>query len=168
MRHVAVNAMLGSALLEYDATLFPRFRNLLTAYAAEHGLFTMRCDEAHPCVSEADRSIDRLAGELNRAVHAALGGAINLKELLPLLMGVYGLFFVNKSQAAAQWINWVQVALDTYIDLHEDDPVVELKQSVDLMGSQFLAQQAQIIETIRTELAALRDEVRAMANTPRS
>jgi hypothetical protein len=168
VHHVVTNARLGSAVVQYDSTLFPRFIGLITEYAAEHSLFTITRDESHPCVSQTNRSINHFASELNQAVHAALGGTINLKELLPLVMGAYGLFFVDKGQAAAQWINWIQVALDTYIDLHEDDPVADLKESVNLLGAQMLARQAQMMEMMRTELEEMRQEIRAIRIEPHS
>ena len=89
---------------------------------------------------------------------------INLKELFPLALGLYGLVFVNRSAAAAQWINWIQVAFDTYIDLHEDEPVAEVAEAIESLGALLIEQQTQSMETLRSELASLRAEVRAIAD----
>ncbi len=164
VHRVDTNVVLGSVLVQYDPAVSANFIRLLTDYAAQHELFALTCDDTEACISEADRSVHRFMNELNKGVQAATGDLINLKELLPLAMGVYGLLFVNRSQAAAQWLNWIQVAFDTYIDLHEDEPVTEVAQRLDLLGAQIMAQQTEILRTLRSEMSDLRSEVRALSS----
>lgn len=157
VRRVDANPMLGTVVVQYDAALFPDFLQTLAEYATQQDLFTIACDET--CTSETERSVNRVIGGLNRVVHEATGRTINLKELLPLAIGAYGLLFVNRTAAAAQWVSWLQFAFDTYIDLHEDKPVLEVGQKVDSLR----AQQGDATETLRAELAAIRAELHSLA-----
>jgi len=104
---VQANPTLGTILIRYEPSLFSEFPGALATYAAEHDLFEIPCHDSSPCVSETDRSLNRVFGEVNRRVQQALGNTINLKELLPLALGGYGLFFVDRA-AAAQWLNWIR------------------------------------------------------------
>src|SRR5205085_1006181 len=98
-----------------------------------------------------------------RTVQEATGNVINLKELMPLAVAAYGFLFVNRGAAAAQWVNWLQFAFDSYIDLHEDEPVAELGEKLEAVGAQILEQQETATETLRAELASLRAELHALA-----
>ncbi|HJT88694.1 MAG TPA: hypothetical protein VJ732_12580 [Bryobacteraceae bacterium] len=160
---VDASPLLGTMLIRYDPALFEEFQGALEAYAADHGLFTLACEDSEECVSEADRSISRALGGLNRSVQKATGNAINLKELFPLAAGLYGFFLVDKTAAAAQWLNWLQFAFDTYIDLHEEHPITELGQKVDHVGAQILERQDSAADSVRAELAALRVELQRLA-----
>src|SRR5437763_7174615 len=164
VHRVKTNVKLGSVVLQYDPAAFTDFVRTITEHAAQHDLFTVAAEDTTPCVSETDQSLKRLLSEVNRTVHHATGGVINLKELFPLALGLYGLVFVNRSAAAAQWINWIQVAFDTYIDLHEDEPVAEVAEAIESLGALLIEQQTQSMETLRCELASLRAEVRAIAD----
>jgi hypothetical protein len=164
VRRVDTNPKLGSVIVQYDPALFGGFVDLATDYATQHNLFAITAEDPKPCVSETDRSVNRFLSALNRGVQAATDDAINLKELFPLALGLYGLLFVNRAAAAAQWLNWIQVAFDTYMDLHEDEPIAEVAEAIELLGEQILAQQAQSMETLRSELAALRAEIRVLSN----
>ena len=164
VHRVKTNVKLGSVVLQYDPAAFTDFVRTITEHAAQHDLFTVAAEDTTPCVSETDQSLKRLLSEVNRTVHHATGGVINLKELFPLALGLHGLVFVNRSAAAAQWINWIQVAFDTYIDLHEDEPVAEVAEAIESLGALLIEQQTQSMETLRSELASLRAEVRAIAD----
>lgn len=161
--HAAANVMLGTIIIHYDPVLFAEFPQVLAAYGREHNLFMMPCDDTAPCISEADRSVNRIFGGLNRTVQGVMGNMINLKELLPLALGAYGLFMVDRSAAAAQWLNWIQVAFGTYVDLHEDEPISEVRQKLDLVGASILEQQIAATEALQAEFAALRAEMRGLA-----
>jgi len=78
-----------------------------------------------------------LLERFNRSVQEALGNVINLKELFPILVAVYGFLFVDRSAAAAQWLNWLEFAFDTYIDLHDDEPIAELGQKIEAQALGF-------------------------------
>ena len=164
VQSVEANAMLGTLVVRYDPKLFTSFTASLTEFAREHSLFAIAGQNAAPCVSNADRSLNRFLGSVNRAVQAGLGNAINLKELLPLAVGVYALFFVDKAVAAAQWLNWIQFAIDSYVDLHENEPVEELGQTMEALFADLLAQHAQSTDALRAEMAALRTELRAVSD----
>jgi hypothetical protein len=159
---VEINVRLGTIVIRYDPAQFTRFTAQLAAYATEHGLFAIGGQSVGPCISDAQRSLHSFLGTLNRAVQDALGNALNLKELLPLALGFYGLLFVNKSVAAAQWLNWIQFAIDTYMDLHEAEPTAELAQTMEAHFADLMAQQAQATEALRGELAALRSEMHVL------
>lgn len=162
---VDANPVTGTIVIQYHPGLFAEFPGALATYASEQGLFEIRCGESIPSVSEADRSLNRVLGEVNRKVQQAMGNAVNLKELLPFALGAYGLFFVERSVAALQWLNWIQVAFDTYFDLHEDEPVAELGLKLEALGAQILDQQTTASESIQRELEGLRAEVRRLADT---
>jgi hypothetical protein len=93
-----------------------------------------------------------------------MGNDLNLKELLPMALGAYGLLFVDKGAAAAQWLNWIQFAIDTYIDLHEGEPTAEVAQTMEALFADLVAQQAQSTETLRSELAGLRAEFHVLSD----
>jgi hypothetical protein len=162
VRRVDINAMLGTLVVQYDPAFFPGFAGALATHAARLELFKIPCEDTGPCVSQADRSIDRILGQMNRTVQQALGNAINLKELLPLALGAYGLLFVDRAVAMSQWLNWLQFAFDIYIDLHEAQPVVEVGRKVDAVGARILEQQECAAEALRAELSALRADLREL------
>jgi hypothetical protein len=70
---------------------------------------------------------------------------------------------VDRGAAAAQWLNWIQFAFDSYIDLHEGEPISELGQKVEAVGTQILDRQTASTESLRVEVAGLREELRALA-----
>jgi hypothetical protein len=163
VQRVAGNAMLGTILVQYEPVLFAEFAAALAKFASEHGLFCLPCDTEVPCVSDTGRSLDQFFGNLNQTVQQATSNAINLKELLPLALAVYGFLFVDRGVAAAQWLNWLQFAFDIYIDLHEEEPLTELAQKVSAASAKFLKEQSASNESLRSELAALRAEIRGLA-----
>jgi hypothetical protein len=159
---VDANPTLGTVVIYYDPALYADFPRALADYARQHDLFGVGCDDVMPCISETDRSVNRIFGEMNRKVQEATKNLINLKELLPLAMAGYGFLFVDRAAAAAQWLNWLQFAFDTYLDLHEDEPVEELGQRVEALGARILERNHAATEMLRSELAALRAEVRQL------
>ena len=84
-------------------------------------------------------------------------------ELLPIALGLYGFLFVDKSAAAAQWLNWMQFAFDNYIDLHEGEPITELGQKLDALGTRILERQGVAAEALSRELASIRAELRELS-----
>lgn len=156
------NPTLGTLVVRYDRSLAGVFTGALASYAAEHQLFALPCDNSESCVSDTSRSVETALGALNRAVQRATGNAINMKELLPLALGAYALFFVDKAVAASQWITWIQFAFDSYIDLHEKEPIVELSQKVEEVGAEILDRQETSVETLRAEMTELRIAVHAL------
>ena len=160
VQSVEVNARLGTVLIHYDPASFKGFLTRLAGYATEQNLFVIGDEGVTACVSDANRSFNQFLGTLNRAVQGAMGGAINLKELIPVAVAVYGLLFVDKAVAAAQWLNWIQFAIDTYMDLHEQEPLADVAQNMEAMFADLAAQQAQSAEALRSELVALRSEIR--------
>ena len=168
VRRVDARTLTATVVIAYDPAQFSDFPGTLEQYAERHGLFALGYEKGNngPDVSDADRSIQRAVDGLNRKMQQAFGNAINLKELLPIAVGLYGFWFVDKTAAAAQWLNWIQFAFDTYIDLHEGEPVAGLSQKVDALGIQVLEQQAETAEALRAELAALREEIRLLAARP--
>lgn len=164
VRRVDTNSMLGTIVIQYDPTLFTGFTAQLADYATEHQLFAIGGQNAGPCISEAGRSVRGFLGTLNRAVQDAMGNAINLKELLPLSLILYAFLFVDKAIASAQWLNWVQFAIESYVDLHDDEPVQEVAQTMDALFADMMAQQTQSTETLRAELASLRAEIQTLSS----
>lgn len=163
VRKVDANAMLGTIIIQYDPTLFTGFTAQLADYALDRDLFTIGGHNAGPCVSDAGRSVKGFLGTLNRTVQDAMGNTMNLKELLPLSLLVYAFLFVDKALAASQWLNWVQFAVDSYMDFHEDEPIQEVAQTMDALFADMMAQQAQSTETLRSELASLRAEIQTLS-----
>ena len=159
--------MLGTIVIRYDPTLFTGFTTRLAEYARQRNLFTIAGGHGPykgVCVSDTHRSISELLTTINRAVHNATGSFINLKEILPVAVGLYGLLFVDKGANAAQWLNWIQFAIDTYMDLHEQQPIAELSQTMQALFTDLMAQHAQSLEALRSELTALRADVQSLAN----
>lgn len=163
---VNTNPLLGTIVVQYDPNLFAEFQGALSKFAEDQGLFTFSCRETEsgPCVSKTERSITDTLTRLNRSVQQATGNIINLKELLPIGLAVYGLLFVNKAAAAAQWLNWLQFAFDSYIDLHEDQPITELGDKLEAMGARILERHSVTAEALSIELSALREELRRLAD----
>lgn len=156
------NPTLGTMVVRYDRSLSGIFAGALASYAAEHELFALPCANLENCVSETGRSVETTLGALNRAVQQATGNAISMKELLPLGLCAYAVLFVDKAAAAAQWITWIQFAFDSYIDLHEKEPIVELGQKVEEVGAEIIDRQETSVEALRAEMAELRAAVRAL------
>lgn len=150
-------------VIQYDSALFAEFPGALEEYASQYELFAMPCPDTEPCISDADRSISRAFSNLNRSIQEALGNAINLKELAPIAVAIYGFLFVDRNVAAAQWLNWLQFALDTYIDLHEGEPVAELGHKLEAMGARILERQSVTETALIKELAEIRAELREIS-----
>jgi len=168
VQRVDVNPTLGTLVVHYDPALFAGFVRQLADFAAQHELFQMACGDAVPCISETDRSVKRFFGEMNHRVQEATKDFINLKELLPLALAGYGFLFVDRAAAAAQWLNWIQFAFDTYLDLHEEEPVEELGERVEAIGAEIIERQDFSAQTLRAEVAALRAELhRLVERLPR-
>jgi hypothetical protein len=62
-----------------------------------------------------------------------------------------------------KWLYWIRFAFDSYIELHEGEPVAELGQKVEAVGAKMLGQQQMSTEAVRREMAELRSEIRALA-----
>ncbi len=84
--------------------------------------------------------------------------------MLPILLGIYGFVFVDKTAAAAQWPNWLQFAFDTYIDLHEDQPILELGQKIEALGVRILERQSVAETALSREMAEIRAELRQLSD----
>jgi len=156
---VQSNPTLGTLVVRYDRSLAGVFAGALASYAAEHQLFALPCADSETCISDTSRSVETTLGALNRAVQQATGNAINLKELLPLAFGAYALLFVDKAAAASQWLNWIQFAFGSYMDLHEEEPIAELGQKVEEVGAEVIERQETSVEALRAEIAELRAAV---------
>ena len=165
VQSVDVNPRLGTLIVHYDSGLFTGFTAKLVQYATEQNLFAIGEQALEACVSDADRSLNDVLSTANRTVQAALGNLINLKELFPLAIGLYGLLFVDKAIAAAQWLNWIQFAIDTYMDLHEQQPLAEHAQTVEALFADVMAQQTQSTEALRGELTAMRAQLQAILDS---
>lgn len=163
VRRIETNPTLGTMVIQYDSALFAEFPGALEEYASQYELFAMPCPDTEPCISDADRSISRAFSNLNRSIQEALGNAINLKELAPIAVAIYGFLFVDRNVAAAQWLNWLQFALDTYIDLHEGEPVAELGHKLEAMGARILERQSVTETALIKELAEIRAELREIS-----
>jgi Heavy metal associated domain 2 len=146
---VTANPGLGTLLLYYDPALFGEAIQRVTEHASKADLFLLRPpdeDDDDPTpVSTLDRAVDHFFGRVNRIVEAATGNAVNLKEIFPFGIILYAVLFLDKAIAASQWLNLVQFALGTYLELHEDEPVAEVGDSV---------------KALRAELQELRKELR--------
>jgi len=164
VRLVEIKPTLGTIIIQYDRDLFTGFMGKLADYAMEHDLFAIGERKMAAPVSNADRSIKGFFGTLDRTVQSAVGNAISLKELLPLALGFYGLAFVDKAAAAAQWLNWIQFAIGTYMDLHQQQPIGELGQTMEAHFADVTAQQSQSAEVLRRELAELRSQLQAVSD----
>jgi hypothetical protein len=145
---VSANAGLGTLIIQYDPTLFGEAIQLITEHSSKVALFLLRPaagdEDTGTPVSHLDRAIDRYFSKVNRIVEAATGCAVNLKEIFPFAILIYSVVFVNKAIAASQWLSWVQFALSTYLELHSNEPIARVEESV---------------AALRTELQALRVEL---------
>ena len=50
------------------------------------------------------------------------------------------------------------------MDLHEDEPIEEVAQTMDALFADMMAQQAQSTETLRSEMVSLRAEIQTLSN----
>src|SRR5437868_253000 len=149
---VRTNATVGSVLIIYNPTGESDFSRALAAHASAHQLFELQQpapeQSAEQAVSSTDRSLDQWMREANRSVQIITSNAVNLKELFPFSLLAYAIFFVNRATGAAQWLSWLQFAFSSYMELHQSEPVSEVKQSV---------------ESLRQEIHAMHLELRQMA-----
>jgi hypothetical protein len=164
---IETNPMLGTVLIRYDPTLFADFTTRLADYAKQRNLFTIASQPRSKgaCVSDTDRSINHFFNTVNRGVQDAMGNFINLKEILPVAVGLYGLLFEDRAATTAQWLNWIQFAIDIYMDLHEQQPLAEVSQMMQALFTDLMTQHAQSSEALRSELTALRADVQMLANS---
>lgn len=145
---VSANPALGTIVIYYEPALFDEAIQRVTEHAVKAELFALHPpddDHDHPPISELDRVMDNFFGNVNRMIEAATGNAVNLKELFPFGILLYALVFIDKATAASQWLNWVQFAVSTYLEVHEGEPIAQVGDSV---------------EALRAELQALREELR--------
>jgi hypothetical protein len=150
VRSISVNPLLGTLVLQYDPGLFAEFPERMRAYATEHRLFSLEGSvksDLQTKPSATDRSLEQFFQGLNEWLLLATNNKIGLKELFPFGIAAYSFLFVDRAIAASQWLSWIQFALSTYLELHEDQSDPEMTQS---------------IAALRAEIAALRVEIREL------
>ena len=148
VRQVSFNPTLGTLVIAYDPALSPIFAQSLAGYASANALFelpaTTADDDEEEAVSAADRSLDKLASNVNRGVQSLTANTVNLKELFPFSLVLYAVFFVDKAVNAAQWLNWLQFAFSSYMELHQSQPVTNVGRSVDALRAEINAMHADL------------------------
>jgi hypothetical protein len=139
---VNVNPTTGSVLLHYDIGL-EDFDERLAEHAGREQLFTLRTDQA---VSKAKPKhvVISLLEELREGMLRETGGIVDLKEIFPLAIGLYDLFFVKRSRNTPLWLTLLMFSFSSYIDLHKAEPEEEIVTT---------------LESLRAEIAALRKEI---------
>src|SRR5437763_896313 len=147
VRQVSFNPTLGTLVIAYDPALSTTFAQSLAGYASANALFDLPApgagDEAE-AISAADRSLDKLASNVNRGVQSLTANTVNLKELFPFSLFLYAVFFVDKAVNAAQWLNWLQFAFSSYMELHQSQPVTNVGRSVDALRAEINAMHADL------------------------
>jgi hypothetical protein len=144
---VSANPMLGTLIIRYQPAIFGDVLQDLTDRASKAELFLLSApheEDDDPVVSLLDRGVERVFTKVNRITQETTGHAVNLKEVFPLGVLVYAVLFVDKAIAASQWLSWVQFAISTYLEMHEDEPIAGIGDSV---------------EALRAELQELRKEL---------
>lgn len=148
VQHVTINPATGSVVIYYDADLIDSFNKGLAAHAAQGNLFNLKT-ESKKEESGIARSIDVGFKQLSDGIKHATGETIDLKEMFPFAVATIALFFVDKTLGAPLWLSLLFFSFSSYMDLHEADP-----EPNNVIGS---------IESLHLEIAALRDDVRALS-----
>lgn len=162
---IAANSVTGTMVIQYDRALFPDFpRRLAEHGAAEeieiHDAFTANFQATE---SMADQSIDQAADKLNQTVQRLTGNAINLKELFPFGILLYGVLFVDRATGASQWLSWVQFALSTYFDLHQEAPVDKVGASIETLRAEMALLHAEDQQRLEAHIASLHEAIQSLA-----
>jgi hypothetical protein len=139
---VSVNPATGSVLLHYDIGI-EDFNERLAEHAGRQQLFTLRIDKSVE-KTKPKHAIISLLEELRESTLRETGGMIDIKEIFPLAIGLYDLFFVKRSRNTPLWLTLLMFSFSSYIDLHKAEPEQEILTS---------------LESLRAEIAALRKEI---------
>jgi hypothetical protein len=99
---VSVNPTTGSVLLHYD-TGIEDFNERLAEYAGRERLFTLKTDK-YVKKGKPKHAVISLLGELREGILRETGGIVDVKEIFPLAIGFYDLFFVKRSRNTPLWL----------------------------------------------------------------
>ena len=160
VRQITVNPGIATMIIDYDAALFAEFveqlRELLTIEGALVSNF-----QVHE--SAANRSIERVAESASQRVQALTGNLINLKEVFPFSVVLYAIFFVDRAVNASQWLNWIQFAFSSYLDLHQNEPIGKIGAGVETLRAEMAALHAENLKALTAQIANLEGAVRDLS-----
>jgi hypothetical protein len=134
-------------LIYYDAHSLPDFNWRLAKYAADEDLFNLR-KKSQDEQSLTARSIGGVLEFISGGIKSVTRETISLRELFPLAIGTYAFFFIDRATGAPLWLSMLFFSFDSYMDLHEDEPEKASEDS---------------IESLRDEIAALHEDIRALS-----
>jgi hypothetical protein len=148
----AVTATAGAAgfVVQYDPGLDPGFRDTVAERCRAAGLFELGAlaDEEQ---TVTHRALDETFDSVNRSLRHATRNVATLKEAFPFAVAAYAVAFVDKAVAASQWLNWIQFAFSSYLDLHQNAPAHKMSRQV---------------EALHREVAAMHETLRQLAAKP--
>lgn len=166
VRQVTANRSIASITIDYDPSLFAEFAGQLQRRAMDLDLAIGGAFGANlsPAESATEKSIERAADAVNRKLQALTGNAINLKEIFPFSIVLYAVLFVDRAINASQWLNWIQFAFSSYVELHESEPVAKLGVGVETLRAEMAAMHLEGLQTVKEQIAGLESAVRALAD----
>ena len=144
VNQVDVSPITGSILIQYDESAQPELSKRLA-----NPNVIVELQVSHAADSAGPKPFKKFVRELSENIKRESGDAIDLKELFPLSIAAYDLFFVKRSKPTPLWLTLLMFAFSSYMDLNRVDPHQRLDESM---------------EALRLEIAALRKEVQASRN----
>src|SRR5262249_28522137 len=134
--------------IHYTADAGDNFPKRLAEHAERAQWFKLQVNSQKEAESATAYSLEEGLKQLHDLTQRVTGGAIGLKELFPLSLATYALFWVDRSVGAPMWLSILFFAFGSYMDLHQEEPHPELKKS---------------LEALRAEIADLRRELHRRA-----
>ena len=165
VRDVATNSTIGTVVIDYDAARAAEFPRRLTDHVADRKILRLQrafASNVETTTSITDESLEMLAEKVNQKVQNATGSTINLKELFPFSLVIYAVLFVDKAVNAAQWLNWLQFAFSSYMELHQDKPVAKVSASIEALRAEIANTHTETLETLSAQIAGLERTVRGL------
>lgn len=142
VENVQCNPTTGSLLIRYDAALLRNFEETLSKDPAL--TFELIADPADPPNdgrrarahrhSHTAQGIVDLFTEVDDAIKAATDNQLDLKILLPVSIGVFGLLALRSSAATPLWLTLIIFSFHSFLTLHHLGPAGNAVQEAELVA----------------------------------
>jgi hypothetical protein len=148
VRAVDINPMTGSVLIEYqgDAQTFPQY---IADHGQRSGVFTLHRPGLEPPTGLA-RAITDVTHRVNGVVRETVHGAADLRELLPIAIGLYAVFAVDRAVGAPLWLSLLFFSFSSYQGLHPTEEIQDVQTT---------------LQELRSDIAAVKGTLDRIAST---
>jgi hypothetical protein len=148
VRYVEVNPATGSVVIHYEDSPPEDFKQSLALHADHEDLFMLDLN-SHTEERNVSHSIDSGFKNLSNSVKRATDGAIDLKELFPVVLAAAALAFIKTAEGTPLWVSLLNFSFSSYMALHEPEQIENAVITE--------------IKSLHEDIAALRAEIQLLS-----